>query len=63
MGDEIGFTGIEKAYEDILKGEKGINMSSLFPIKKQLGVIKTGLKIKQQLKVLTLLLQLIRMHK
>lgn len=42
MGDEIGFTGIEKTYEDILKGEKGINYVLVDSHQKTIGKYKDG---------------------
>lgn len=42
MGDEIGFTGIEKTYEDILKGEKGINFVLVDSHQKTIGKYKDG---------------------
>lgn len=42
MGDEIGFTGIEKTYEDILRGEKGINYVLVDARQKTIGRYKEG---------------------
>lgn len=50
MGDEIGFTGIEKAYEDILKGEKGIKYVLVDSHQKTIGRYKNGLEDKTAIK-------------
>lgn len=42
MGDEIGFSGIEKTYEDILRGEKGINYVLVDARQKTIGSFKEG---------------------
>jgi penicillin-binding protein 2 len=42
MGDEIGFSGIEKTYEDILRGEKGINYVLVDSRQKTIGKYKKG---------------------
>lgn len=42
MGDEIGFSGIEKTYEDILKGKKGINYKLVDSRQKTIGSFKEG---------------------
>jgi penicillin-binding protein 2 len=46
MGDEIGFSGIEKAYEDMLRGEKGIKYVLVDSHQKTIGRYKNGEKIK-----------------
>jgi len=50
MGDEIGFTGIEKAYENILKGEKGIKYVLVDSHQKTIGRYKNGLEDKTAIK-------------
>ncbi len=50
MGDEIGFTGIEKAYENILKGEKGIKFVLVDSHQKTIGRYKNGLEDKTAIK-------------
>ncbi len=42
MGDEIGFAGLEKTYEDILRGEKGINYMLIDSRQKTIGRYKDG---------------------
>lgn len=42
MGDEIGFSGIEKTYEDILKGNKGIKYVLVDSHQKTIGKYKDG---------------------
>lgn len=42
MGDEIGFSGIEKTYEDILRGKKGINYMLVDSRQKTIGSFKEG---------------------
>ncbi|MEW6194671.1 MAG: penicillin-binding protein 2 [Bacteroidota bacterium] len=42
MGDEIGFSGIEKTYEDILRGEKGIKYVLVDSHQKTIGRYKDG---------------------
>lgn len=42
MGDEIGFSGIEKTYEDILRGKKGINYVLVDARQKTIGSFKDG---------------------
>lgn len=42
MGDEIGFTGIEKTYEKILRGEKGIKYVLVDSKQKTIGRYKNG---------------------
>ena len=42
MGDEIGFSGIEKKYEDILRGKKGINYMLVDSRQKTIGSFKEG---------------------
>jgi len=42
MGDEIGFSGIEKTYEDILRGKKGINYVLVDARQKTIGSFKEG---------------------
>jgi penicillin-binding protein 2 len=42
LGDEIGFTGLEKTYEDILRGEKGINYMLIDSRQKTIGRYKAG---------------------
>lgn len=42
MGDEIGFSGIEKTYEDILRGEKGIKYVLVDSHQKTIGRYKNG---------------------
>ncbi|MCX7875560.1 MAG: penicillin-binding protein 2 [Melioribacteraceae bacterium] len=42
MGDEIGFSGIEKTYEDILRGKKGINYVLVDSRQKTIGSFKEG---------------------
>ncbi len=42
IGDEIGFTGIEKAYEDILRGQKGIHYVLVDSKQKTIGKYKNG---------------------
>ncbi len=42
MGDEIGFSGIEKTYEDILRGKKGIKYVLVDSKQKTIGRYKNG---------------------
>lgn len=42
MGDEIGFAGLEKTYEDILRGEKGIHYVLVDSRQKTIGKYKSG---------------------
>ena len=42
MGDEIGFSGIEKTYENILRGEKGIKYVLVDSHQKTIGRYKNG---------------------
>jgi len=42
MGDEIGFTGLEKTYEDILRGDKGIKYMLVDSKQKTIGRYKEG---------------------
>jgi penicillin-binding protein 2 len=42
IGDEIGFSGLEKAYEDILRGEKGINYVLVDARQKTIGKYRRG---------------------
>ncbi len=42
MGDEIGFGGIEKTYEDILRGEKGIEYILVDSRQKTIGRYREG---------------------
>ncbi|MBM4170353.1 MAG: penicillin-binding protein 2 [Ignavibacteria bacterium] len=42
MGDEIGFSGIEKTYENILKGEKGVKYVLVDSHQKTIGQYKSG---------------------
>jgi penicillin-binding protein 2 len=42
IGDEIGFSGIEKTYEDILRGKKGINYVLVDARQKTIGSFKEG---------------------
>lgn len=42
MGDEIGFAGIEKTYEDYLRGEKGIKYVLVDAKQKTIGRYKEG---------------------
>jgi penicillin-binding protein 2 len=42
MGDEIGFSGIEKTYENILKGEKGVKYVLVDSHQKTIGQYKRG---------------------
>jgi penicillin-binding protein 2 len=42
MGDEIGFAGLEKTYEDILRGTKGINYVLVDSRQKTIGKYKSG---------------------
>jgi penicillin-binding protein 2 len=42
MGDEIGFSGIEKTYEDMLRGEKGIKYVLVDSHQKTIGRYKNG---------------------
>lgn len=50
MGDEIGFSGIEKTYEDILRGEKGIKYVLVDSHQKTIGRYKNGAEDKVALK-------------
>ncbi len=50
MGDEIGFSGIEKTYEGILKGEKGIKFVLVDSHQKTIGRYKNGLEDKTAIK-------------
>jgi penicillin-binding protein 2 len=42
MGDEIGFSGLEKSYEDILRGQKGIKYVLVDSKQKTIGSYKEG---------------------
>lgn len=42
MGDEIGFSGIEKTYEEILRGKKGVNYVLVDSRQKTIGNFKDG---------------------
>jgi len=42
MGDEIGFAGLEKTYEDILRGEKGIKYMLVDSRQRTIGRYKNG---------------------
>jgi len=42
MGDEIGFAGLEKTYEDILRGDKGIKYMLVDSRQKTIGRYKNG---------------------
>ena len=42
MGDEIGFAGLEKTYEDILRGKKGIHYVLVDSRQKTIGKYKSG---------------------
>lgn len=42
MGDEIGFAGLEKTYEDILRGQKGIHYVLVDSRQKTIGKYKSG---------------------
>ncbi len=44
MGDEIGFNGIEKAYEKYLRGEKGVNYFLVDSRRKTIGSYLDGAK-------------------
>ncbi len=50
MGDEIGFSGIEKTYEDILRGEKGIKYMLVDSHQKTIGRYKNGEEDKSAVK-------------
>lgn len=50
MGDEIGFSGIEKTYEDILRGEKGIKYVLVDSHQKTIGRYKNGEEDKSAVK-------------
>ncbi len=42
LGDEIGFAGLEKTYEDILRGKKGIHYVLVDSWQKTIGKYKSG---------------------
>ncbi len=42
MGDNIGFSGLEKTYEDVLKGEKGVEYILVDAKQKTIGRYKDG---------------------
>ncbi len=42
MGDEIGFAGLEKTYEDILRGKKGVHYVLVDSRQKTIGKYKSG---------------------
>lgn len=50
MGDEIGFTGIEKTYEEILKGKKGIKYVLVDSHQKTIGRYRNGAEDKIAIK-------------
>lgn len=50
MGDEIGFSGIEKTYEDILRGQKGIKYVLVDSHQKTIGSYKNGEEDKAAIK-------------
>lgn len=50
MGDEIGFSGIEKTYEEILRGEKGIRFVLVDSHQKTIGRHKEGKDDKETVK-------------
>ncbi|MCO6472742.1 MAG: penicillin-binding protein 2 [Melioribacteraceae bacterium] len=50
MGDEIGFNGIEKAYEKYLRGEKGVNYFLVDSRRKTIGSYLNGSKNRRPVK-------------
>lgn len=50
MGDEIGFSGLEKTYEDILRGQKGIKYVLVDSHQKTIGRYKNGTEDKPAVK-------------
>lgn len=50
MGDEIGFSGIEKTYEDILRGQKGVKYVLVDSHQKTIGSYKNGKEDKPAIK-------------
>lgn len=58
MGDEIGFNGIEKTYEDFLRGEKGIKYVLVDSHQKIIGRYKDGQKDKIAIKGYDLILSI-----
>ncbi|MEJ5351408.1 MAG: penicillin-binding protein 2 [Melioribacteraceae bacterium] len=58
MGDEIGFNGIEKTYEDFLRGEKGIQYVLVDSRQKIIGSYKDGKHDKTAIKGYDLILSI-----
>lgn len=58
MGDEIGFSGIEKTYEDILRGQKGIQYVLVDSHQKTIGKYKNGEEDKTAIKGYDLVLSI-----
>jgi penicillin-binding protein 2 len=58
MGDEIGFSGIEKTYEDILRGQKGIQYVLVDSHQKTIGKYKNGEEDKSAIKGYDLVLSI-----
>ncbi len=58
MGDEIGFVGIEKTYEDFLRGEKGIQYVLVDSRQKIIGSYKNGKHDKHVIKGYDLILSI-----
>lgn len=50
MGDEIGFSGIEKTYEDVLRGRKGVKYVLVDSHQKTIGKYKNGEEDKAAIK-------------
>lgn len=50
IGDEIGFSGIEKAYEEYLRGEKGVNYLLVDSRRKTIGSYLDGIRDRKPLK-------------
>lgn len=50
MGDEIGFSGIEKTYEDVLRGQKGVKYVLVDSHQKTIGKYKNGEEDKAAIK-------------
>lgn len=58
MGDEIGFSGIEKTYEDIIRGEKGVKYVLVDSHQKTIGRYREGEEDKESIKGYDLILTL-----
>ncbi|MCX7797787.1 MAG: penicillin-binding protein 2 [Melioribacter sp.] len=58
MGDEIGYVGIEKSYEDLLRGEKGVKYVLVDSRQKIIGSYEDGKKDKKSIKGCDLILSI-----